>query len=35
MTPTGFASSNMMAIILLVILVIATTIPYYDVKGKK
>ena len=35
MTPTGFASSNMMGIILLVILVIATTVPIMMSKVKK
>ena len=34
-TPTGFAAGNMMAIVLLVILVIATTIPMISSKVKK
>ena len=35
MTPTGFAAGNMMAIVLLVVLVIATTIPIMMSKVKK
>ena len=35
MTPTGFASSNMMGILLLIVLVIATTIPIMMSKVKK
>ncbi len=34
-TPTGFAASNMMGIILLIALVVATTIPIIRSKGKK